>query len=196
MRGSHQHVAFVDLTTESVRTLDIPHSLRQRVLGGRGLGVALLAHARPVARAPRGRCPALPDGGPAHGIRLPARESPGARVPLTAHADRGVGHDGRIHRDRDEQGRPRRHRRERPREAALLSADPGLTDHRSACVGSVGTRSGRDRDHGCRLRTRTRTCWRSARRASAFPRSRPSSTTRAGQAVCGMGLAVCLAASV
>ncbi len=43
MRGFHQRVAFVDLTSESVEILDIPHALSQSVLGGRGLGVALLA---------------------------------------------------------------------------------------------------------------------------------------------------------
>ena len=43
MGGFDQHVAFVDLTTESVEVLDIPRSIRLSVVGGRGLGVALLA---------------------------------------------------------------------------------------------------------------------------------------------------------
>jgi aldehyde:ferredoxin oxidoreductase len=43
MGGFHRRVAFVDLTRESVDVVDISHSLQQSVLGGRGLGVALLA---------------------------------------------------------------------------------------------------------------------------------------------------------
>jgi aldehyde:ferredoxin oxidoreductase len=43
MRSFQRRVAFVDLTKESVELLDIPRSLQLDVIGGRGLGVALLA---------------------------------------------------------------------------------------------------------------------------------------------------------
>ncbi len=196
MPGSHQQVAFVDLTTESVRTLEIPRALRQRALGGRGLGVALLAMHGPSREPLEDDALLCMMVGPLTGSDFPLanRLALVFRSPLTrtvAWAMTG-GYIATEMRKGGLDGIVVSGRAKRP--CYLLIR--GLTDHRPACVGPVGTWSGRDRVHDCRLRTRTRTCWRSARPASAFRRSRPSSTTRAGQAVYGMGLAVYLEASV